>query len=312
MPHSHTSILICILRLPPHLICSSHPFPFSVVSLPIHSLCRLSTYKEGSEEEKGLRKREKGMGQPTRVNGSQAACLRGSSQADPCSGRPMKISSPEAGDNSMGRMRRRRRERERRMTQGQSAHCPCHSISPPPTPTHAHTDLHAPKLPLPSIPLSISRPLPYYLRANPATAMILPCIPRGTPPTSLASPCFHLLAFVYLSCWLWLWLRPLLLLLSEAKERTTAMVDPVIPEQLLLSSDHTDGVVVLVLVPMSHHQLLMKLPRPSSSSSYIRFVCLSIWMYVVTAMGLPEIAITTDPATDRQRIYLRSVPEADT
>lgn len=126
------------------------------------------------------------MGQPTRVNGSQAACLRGSSQADPCSGRPMKISSPETGDNSMGRIRRRRRERERRMTQGQRAHCPCHSISPPPTPTHAHKDLHAPRLPLPSIRLSISRPLPYYLRANPATAMILPCIPRGTPPTSLA------------------------------------------------------------------------------------------------------------------------------
>jgi hypothetical protein len=39
------------------------------------------------------------------------------------------------------------------------------------------------------------------------------------------------------------------------------MADPVIPEQLLLSSDHTDGVVVVVvLVPMSHHQLLMKLP----------------------------------------------------
>lgn len=134
------------------------------------------------------------------MNGSQAACLRGSSQADPCSGRPMKISSPETGDNSMGR-RRRRRERERRMTQGQSAHCPCHSISPPPTPTHAHKALHAPKLPLPSIPLSISPPLPYYLRANPATAMILPCIPRGTPPPttlpwlSLASPCFHLFAF---------------------------------------------------------------------------------------------------------------------
>ena len=35
-------------------------------------------------------------------------------------------------------------------------------------------------------------------------------------------------------------------------------------------------------------------------------------MYVVAAMGLPKIAITTDPATDRQRIYLRSVPEADT
>ena len=104
--------------------------------------------------------------------------------------------------------------------------------------------------------------------------MILPCIPRGTTPTSLpwlslASPCFLLFAFLYLSCWLWL--RLLLLLLSEPNERTTAMADPVIPEQLLLSSDHKDGVAVVVLVPMSHHQLLMKLPRSSCLSGCTSF-----------------------------------------
>ena len=60
------------------------------------------------------------------------------------------------------------------------------------------------------------------------------------------------------------------------------MADPVIPEQLLLSSDHKDGVVV-VLVPMSHHQLLMKLPPSSISLS----TC-PVWMYVVSAMGLPQ------------------------
>jgi hypothetical protein len=47
-------------------------------------------------------------------------------------------------------------------------------------------------------------------------------------------------------------------------------------------------------------------PHEAPPLYYISLVCLSIWMYVVCAMGLPKIAITTDPATDRQRIYLRS------
>ena len=133
-------------------VCPTH-FHFPYPCLLTHYA---GVHIQGRIGRGGLRDREKGMGQPTRVNGSQAACLRGSSQADPCSGRPMKISSPETGDNTMGRIRRRRKERERRMTQGQSAHCPCHSISPPPTPTHTHKDLHAPKLP----PRNLSTLLP--------------------------------------------------------------------------------------------------------------------------------------------------------